>query len=161
MTSADDFVLQLMEEKALVPSEAIAEERERLMAEGATLADIDSLLIDALVEKKYCKYDDISFMLANEFNVPFISLQNLSVDDEVKNLLTQDDARKYQVFPVAITSGQLELAVIDPMDMDVIDNLGHILKMPIDIRIATPSDIKNAIDEGKTTMKFHMLYLGN
>ncbi|MBE6411125.1 MAG: type II/IV secretion system protein [Opitutales bacterium] len=147
MTSADDFVLQLMEEKALVPSEAIAEERERLMAEGATLADIDSLLIDALVEKKYCKYDDISFMLANEFNVPFISLQNLSVDDEVKNLLTQDDARKYQVFPVAITSGQLELAVIDPMDMDVIDNLGHILKMPIDIRIATPSDIKNAIDE--------------
>ncbi|MBQ2721980.1 MAG: hypothetical protein IJF70_03640, partial [Opitutales bacterium] len=60
-----------MEEKALVPSEAIAEERERLMAEGATLADIDSLLIDALVEKKYCKYDDISFMLANEFNVPF------------------------------------------------------------------------------------------
>ena len=147
MTSADDFVLQLMEEKSLVPSDVISQERDRLMAEGANLADIDSLLIDALVEKKYCKYDDVSFMLANEFNVPFISLHNLSVDDEVKNLISQDDARKYQVFPIAITSGQLELAVIDPMNMDAIDNLSHILKMPVDIRIATPADIKNAIDE--------------
>ena len=51
------------------------------------------------------------------------------------------------VFPIAITGGQLELAVIDPMDMDVVDNLGHMLKMPIDIRIATPADIKSAIDE--------------
>jgi len=147
MTSADDFVLQLIEEKSLVPQEAIKQERERLLAEGATLADIDSLVIDALVDKKYCKYDDISFMLANEFNVPFISLQNLTVEDDVKNLISQDDARKYNVFPVAITGGQLELAVIDPMNMDLVDNLGHMLKMPIDIRIATPSDIKNAIDE--------------
>ena len=147
MTSADDFVLQLIEEKSLVPQEAIKQERERLLAEGATLADVDSLVIDALVDKKYCKYDDISFMLANEFNVPFISLQNLTVEDDVKNLISQDDARKYNVFPVAITGGQLELAVTDPMNMDVVDNLGHMLKMPIDIRIATPADIKNAIDE--------------
>ena len=147
MTSADDFVLQLMEEKGLVPAEIISQGREELTAEGATAADIDSRLIDLLVERKYCKYDDISFMLANEFNVPFISLQNLTVDDEVKKLISQDDARKYQVFPVAITGGQLELAVSDPMNMDVIDNFGHILKMPIDIRLATPDDIKRAIDE--------------
>ena len=83
MTSADDFVLQLMEEKALVPAEAISQGREQLLSEGATAADVDSRLVDMLVEKKYCKYDDISFMLANEFNVPFISLQNLSVEDDV------------------------------------------------------------------------------
>lgn len=147
MTSADDFVLQLMEEKGLVSADIISQCREELLSQGTTSADVDSKLIDLLVERKYCKYDDISFMLANEFNVPFISLQNLTVDDDVKNLISQKDARKYNVFPIAITGGQLELAVIDPMDMDVVDNLGHMLKMPIDIRIATPADIKSAIDE--------------
>ncbi len=147
MTSADDFVLQLMEEKSLVAPDVISHERERLLSEGANLAEIDSLIIDALIEKKHCKYDDISFMLANEFNVPFISLHDITVDDDVKNLISQEDARKYNVFPIAVTAGQLELAVIDPMDMDVVDNIGHILKMPIDIRIATPLDIKAAIDD--------------
>ena len=147
MTSADDFVLQLMEEKALVPADIIKQGREQLLSEGATAADVDSRLIDLLVEKKYCKYDDISFMLANEFNIPFISLQNLSVEDDTKKLITQEDARKYNVFPISVASGQLELAVADPMDMDVIDSLGHILKMPIDLRLATPDDIKHAIDE--------------
>lgn len=147
MTSADDFVLQLMEGKGLVSADIISQCREELLSQGTTSADVDSKLIDLLVERKYCKYDDISFMLANEFNVPFISLQNLTVDDDVKNLISKEDARKYNVFPIAITGGQLELAVIDPMDMDVVDNLGHMLKMPIDIRIATPADIKSAIDE--------------
>jgi len=147
VTSADDFVLQLMEEKALVPADIIKQGREQLLSEGATAADVDSRLIDLLVEKKYCKYDDISFMLANEFNIPFISLQNLSVEDDTKKLITQEDARKYNVFPISVASGQLELAVADPMDMDVIDSLGHILKMPIDLRLATPDDIKHAIDE--------------
>ena len=147
MTSADDFVLQLMEEKGLVPADVIANAREELLAKDATTADVDGKIIDLLVERKYCKYDDISFMLANEFNVPFISLQNLTVDDDVKKLVSRENACKYNVFPVAITSGQLELAVIDPMDMDVVDNLSHIIGMPIDIRIATPADIKSAIDE--------------
>ncbi len=147
MTSDDTFVLQLVEEKGLVPADIIKLGREQLVSEGVNAADLDSKLIDLLVEKRYTKYDDITFMLAQEFNIPLISLRNLNIDDEVKTLVKEDIVRKYEVFPIAVNNGQLELAISDPMDMDSVDNLSHILKMPIDLRLAPPAEIKNAIDE--------------
>lgn len=146
MTSADDFVLNLMEEKKLVPTDAIAAAREQAISEGAAGTDADSRAIDLLVEKKYCKFEDISFMLAQEFNIPLISLQDLSIDEEVKNVLKEDIARKYNVFPIGIENGQLEMAISDPMDMDTVDTISHMINMPIDVRLASPDEIKKAID---------------
>ncbi len=147
MTSDDTFVLQLVEEKNLVPADIIKLGREQLVSEGVNAADLDSRLIDLLVEKKYTRYDDITLLLAHEYSIPAVSLHDLSIDDEVKNLVHEDIARQYGVFPIAINNGQLELAIPDPMDMDTVDNLSHLLKMPIDLRLATPIAISNAIDE--------------
>ncbi len=146
MTSADDFVLQLIEEKGLVAHDIIETGRQQLQSEGVSPTELDSKLIDLIVDKRYCKYDDITYILAQEFNVPLISLQDISVEEDVLKLMKQEDVRKYGVFPLAVNNGQLELAVSDPMDMDTVDNLSHMLKMPIDIRLATPSAIKDAID---------------
>ncbi len=146
MTSADDFVLQLIEEKGLVAADILNLGRQQLESEGVSSTEIDSKLIDLIVDKRYCKYDDITYLLAQEFNIPLISLQDVSVDEEVLNLMPKEEVRKYGVFPLAVNNGQLELAVSDPMDMDTVDNLSHILKMPIDLRLATPSAINDAID---------------
>ncbi len=147
MTSDDTFVLQLAEEKGLVPSDIVKLGREQLVSEGANAADVDSKLIDLLVEKGYTKYDDITAMLAEEFNIPLVSLHDLNIDKEIKSLVKPDVVHKYGVFPIAVNNGQLELAVSDPMDMDSVDNLSNMLKMPVDLRLATPAEIKAAIDE--------------
>lgn len=147
MTSADDFVLQIIEEKGLVSADIIEQLRTELTSEGVNAADIDSKIIDALVEKRICKYDDITLKLAQEFNIPLISLQNLHIDEDVKKRLPEDIARKYGVFPVSLNNGQLELAISDPMDMDMVDNLSHMMGMPVDLRLAPPDEIKRAIDE--------------
>lgn len=147
MTSADDFVLQIIEEKGLVSAEIIAAIRDELTAAGVSAADIDSKIIDTLVDKRICKYDDIALRLAQEFNIPFMALHNLHVDEDVKRAVPEDIARKYGVFPIAVENGQMEMAISDPMDMDMIDNLSHLLGMPIDLRLSTPDDIKRAIDD--------------
>ncbi len=147
MTSADDFVLQIIEEKGLVSAEIIAAIRDELTAAGVSAADIDSKIIDTLVDKRICKYDDIALRLAQEFNIPFMALHNLHVDEDVKRAVPEDIARKYGVFPIAVENGQMEMAISDPMDMDMVDNLSHLLGMPIDLRLSTPDDIKRAIDD--------------
>lgn len=147
MTSADDFVLQIIEEKGLVSADIIAAIRDELTAAGVSAADIDSKIIDTLVDKRICKYDDIALRLAQEFNIPFMSLHGLYVDEDVKRAVPEDIARKYGVFPIAVENGQMEMAISDPMDMDVVDNLSHLLGMPIDLRLSTPDDIKRAIDD--------------
>ncbi len=147
MTSADDFVLQIIEEKGLVSAEIIAAIRDELTAAGVSAADIDSKIIDTLVDKRICKYDDIALRLAQEFNIPFMALHDLHVDEDVKRAVPEDIARKYGVFPIAVENGQMEMAISDPMDMDMVDNLSHLLGMPIDLRLSTPDDIKRAIDD--------------
>lgn len=147
MTSADDFVLQLIQDKGLVPPDIIKLGREQLVSEGVPPTDIDSKLIDLIVDKRYCKYEDITYLLSQEFNIPLISLQDIRVDESVLKLLPQDILRKYNVFPISSSGGQLELAISDPMDMDSVDDISHILNMSVDLRIASPEEIKRAIDD--------------
>ena len=136
MTSADDFVLQLIQDKGLVPPDIIKLGREQLVSEGVPPTDIDSKLIDLIVDKRYCKYEDITYLLSQEFNIPLISLQDIRVDESVLKLLPQDILRKYNVFPISSSGGQLELAISDPMDMDSVDDISHILNMSVDLRLA-------------------------
>ena len=76
-----------MQDRALVPADAIKLGREQLVSEGVPASDIDSKLIDLLVEKRYCKFEDITKLLSEEFNIPIVSLQDIRVDDEVLKLL--------------------------------------------------------------------------
>ena len=147
MTSADDFVLQLIQDKGLVPPDIIKLGREQLVSEGVPPTDIDSKLIDLIVDKRYCKYEDITYLLSQEFNIPLFSLQDIRVDECVLKLLPQDILRKYNVFPISSSGGQLELAISDPMDMDSVDDISHILNMSVDLRLASPEEIKRAIDD--------------
>ena len=147
MTSADDFVLQLIQDKGLVPPDIIKLGREQLVSEGVPPTDIDSKLINLIVDKRYCKYEDITYLLSQEFNIPLISLQDIRVDESVLKLLPQDILRKYNVFPISSSGGQLELAISDPMDMDSVDDISHILNMSVDLRLASPEEIKRAIDD--------------
>ncbi len=147
MTSADDFVLQLIEEKGLVGKDVITAERKALEERDVPLSEQDSKIIDALVEKRYCKYEDITKMLSQEFNIPCANLSGLDIPLSVKELLPSDEIRRLNILPIAFNEGQLELAVSDPMNMDLVDNISHILKLPIDLRLATPEEITNAIEE--------------
>ena len=131
----------------MVPPDVVKLGREQLVSEGVSPSDLDSKLIDLLVEKRYCKYEDISYQLSQEFNIPLISLQDIRVDDKVLKLLPQETLRKYNVFPISSSGGQLELAISDPMDMDSVDDISHILNMSVDLRLASPEEIRKAIDD--------------
>ncbi len=147
MTSADDFVLQLIEEKGLVGGEVIAAERKVLEENGVPLSEQDSKIIDVLVDKRYCKYEDITKMLSQEFNIPRIALAGIDIPLSVKEIMPSDEIRRLNVLPIAFNNGQLEIAISDPMNMDLVDNISHLLKLPLDLRLATPEEISNAIEE--------------
>lgn len=51
MTSADDFIIQLLSDKGLVSADVISDARSQLEGEGVGVDVIDSRIIDLLVEK--------------------------------------------------------------------------------------------------------------
>ena len=147
MTSADDFVLQLLHERGIVGEDIIKVAKDQLRSEGVPSSELDSKAIDLLVEKHYCTFDQIYQILSEEFNMPLASsLNEISIADDVKNVVPEDIVRKYNVLPIGITNGQMELVVSDPMDMDTIDTISRIIGMPLDLRLAPPHTITEAIE---------------
>lgn len=147
MTSADDFIVQLISDKGLVAGDIIETAKAQLQSEGVGPADIDSKLIDLLVEKKYIRFEEITRALSVEFGIPLADLQELRIEDEIKQLVPKEEALKYGVFPIAVHDGQLELAISDPLDLSAADDISHLVGLPIDMRLATPEAIQKAIDE--------------
>lgn len=147
MTTADDFIVQLIGDKGLVAKDILDTAKAQLQSDGVGADEFDSKLIDLLVEKQYLRYEDIMRALSVEFNIPMVELTDLRIDDEIKQLIPRDEALKYGVFPIAIHDGQLELAVSDPLNLNAVDDISHLVDLPVDLRLATPEAIKKAIDD--------------
>lgn len=147
MTSADDFIIQLISDKGLVSPETMSDAKAHLEGEGTPSDEMDSRLIDLLVDKKYLRYEDITRALSVEFGIPLVDLQDLRIEEEVKQLINKETASKYGVFPISVHDGQLELAISDPLDLNAADTIGHMSGLTVDMRLATPDAIKRAIDE--------------
>ena len=146
MTSGDDFIIQLIEDKNLVSKDVLNVASAQLKSEGVISGELDSKIIDLLILKKYITSEAIMDLLSKEFNMPLADFSELSLDDEVKNLISKDECKEYKVLPLSVVHGQLEMALSDPFNMEIVDNLSHKLKMPIDARLATAEDILKAVD---------------
>ncbi len=146
MTSADDFVLQLMSERNLIASDIISIAKEQLRSEGVSTSELDSKAIDLLVEKHYCTYDDIYKILSEEYGISLIDLNDFRMSDTAKELVGDEIMRKYNFLPIDISNGQLEAAISDPMDTDTVDTISRMIGMPIDVRLAPAHLIHDAIE---------------
>lgn len=147
MTTADDFIVQLISDKGLVAKDILDTAKAQLQSDGIGVDEFDSKLIDLLVEKHYLRYEDITRALSVEFNIPIVDLTDLRIEDDIKKLIPREEAQKYGVFPIAIHDGQLELAVSDPLNLNAVDDISHLVDLPVDLRLATPEAIKKAIDD--------------
>lgn len=144
MTSADDLVLQLIEDAGLVESEAIATARAQAESEGA--AEVDAKAIDLLVANGYITVQQILEVLGNEFGMDVVDLSDIRVSNEALETLPLDLARRFNAFPLEVDGNEIQIAVSDPIDVDTIDSLGHILKMTVNPRLAPASEIAASID---------------
>ncbi|MBO6103177.1 MAG: Flp pilus assembly complex ATPase component TadA [Opitutales bacterium] len=147
MTSADDFIIQLIQDKKLVSAGALQSAKAELQSAQTPPEELDTKTIDLLVERKYTTYEDIIKALSEEFSMPVIDLSDLRIDDDIKKMIPKEEAEKYGVMPIAVVDGQLIVAISDPLDLNAADDIGHLAGLPVDTRLATPAAIKKAIDE--------------
>lgn len=137
-------MLQLIEGAGLVQPEFIATARTQAEGEGA--ADVDSRAIDLLVANGYVTVPQILDILGKEFSMDVVDLSDIRVSNEALETLPLDLARRFKVFPLEVDGNEIQIAISDPVDVDTIDSLGHILKMTVNPRLAPAADIVACID---------------
>ena len=100
----------------------------------------------ALMEKGLIKEKDYLILLVRELNIPFINLSKYNIEPRLKEVIPEKTARQYKVLPLSELSDTLTVAMSDPLNIFVIDDLKNITGKQIDIVISTNTEIDKALD---------------
>ncbi len=146
MTSADEFVLQLLTDKGLLDEGALESARAKVTEDGyegtEDTAALESLLADRVISQK-----QIAQVLAEEFNMEMVELSDVRVSAQALQIVPFELANRYKVIPLEADDSEVELAVFDPLDMDAIDSISHVIKRSIVCRVAPLEEIEKAIHQ--------------
>jgi type IV pilus assembly protein PilB len=146
VTSADEFVLQLLIDKGIVDSATIDAIRAEVAEEGGDV-NYDTATLERLISDEVLTQLQIAEVLAAEFNMEVVHLANVRVSTEALEVVPFELANRYKVFPLEVDDSELELAVCDPLDMDAIDSISHVVKRSITSRVAPLEEIEKAIHQ--------------
>jgi type IV pilus assembly protein PilB len=120
-------------------------------------ADIDALvytqkdknigLVKALLKQNLISEQDLLVLLMRELHLPSIDLTKYRFDERLKKFIGEKIARQYQVMPLSLLGNTLTVAISDPLNLFVLDDLRHLTGKEVDMVIASESQIARAIDQ--------------
>jgi type IV pilus assembly protein PilB len=118
--------------------------------EGGRLGEI-------LARSGMLKEEQAVAALGKQLNIPYFlqgSELKPAMDQDLASFIPKDFAAKNTVIPLSHTLGSLTVAMFDPLDLILIDNLRKLTGCDINPVIATKSDIGKAIEKfyGKSKM---------
>jgi len=106
---------------------------------------------EVLVKLGMIKENQMVAILAKQLNIPYFSLGTgkltPAIDQGLERLISEEFAFKNLVLPLSRTLRSLTVAISDPLDLILIDNLRRITGCEINPVIATKSDIAKAIQD--------------
>jgi len=144
VNSRDDFVVNLLIEHGLV-DQSVVDEVQGRHDESVDLASAPRSLVDRLVSEKVIESAAITELLAREFQMPMVDLKEVRPDQEALEAVPRDLAEKYHVLPLSVSGNTLQLAISDPLDVQTIDSLSHVLRFSIEPHLASYHEIAEEI----------------
>ncbi len=106
---------------------------------------------EALVSLKVVTEEQLADVLGRQMGIPYRKFEKgeLKQDDDpaTRNSLSLEVIRKELVLPLAKNKSGLTVAMVDPLDLILIDNLKRMTGGPINPVITTRSEIASAIEE--------------
>lgn len=102
---------------------------------------------DILVEKKIVSEEEIVILLSEQLKIPYVDLTFYSVENKVLSLISEQTARKFEVMPLFKIGDTLTVAMVDPLDINIVDQITQAAKCAIEPVFSTRTSIRQAIDK--------------
>ena len=130
--------------KALVDLKHITKEDldSAIMLQKQKGLSLDKILIDkGLILEK-----ELMVLLIKELHIPSINLAKYKIDPGLKAIIPEKIARQYRIIPFSQLGDTITIALSDPLNIFMIDDLKSITGKEIDVIMSAESDILKAID---------------
>ncbi|HOZ08146.1 MAG TPA: ATPase, T2SS/T4P/T4SS family [candidate division Zixibacteria bacterium] len=102
---------------------------------------------EILVSRNALTEDQLVDVVSERLGIPKITLTAMVIDPEVIRRVPVGLARRYTLIPIFEIGATLTLAMADPLNIIAIDEIRYLTGKNIKRAIATPGEIKAAIDE--------------
>ena len=99
----------------------------------------------ALVTLGHISEEEMAQALSRQLGYPYIDLSQFEVYPDVIDLIPVDIAKKHMIMPIHRIRSFLTMAMVDPTDLDVIENVRFRTSLSIQPVIASESGINDAI----------------
>jgi type IV pilus assembly protein PilB len=101
---------------------------------------------ETAISMGYINDDQVAVALAEQLGLPIVGLTDLTIPPEVLSQVTEPMAQIYKVIPVSLRNEILTVAMCDPQNITVLDELRNFLGYEIRAVITTEREVKQALD---------------
>ena len=140
---ADDLsppLLSLIKDQGLIDDlqyeEVLGEYKRTAKPIAQILQDFGVMDLDAILQA-----------ISNQSGAPVITLRERDLTPAVLALIPAKTAHMYQCLPVALQGSTLQVALVDPLSVSRIDELGFLVRKDIQLVIADPALVEKAIEK--------------
>src|SRR5580658_4340452 len=100
------------------------------------------LLGEIVVEMHMCTEDQVTECLAEAYAVPYARVSPRVADPKVISVLPREFLEKHQILPLFLVEGVLTVAVPEPANVFLLEEIGRVSGHPAQVVAATVRDIK-------------------
>ena len=111
----------------------------------AEVIESNEPILSALKSKGVATDDCIQHATAVVINSPYYDLRNIRFDKKSLLVIPQEIAQRSRVVPLNQKDGQLYVAVLDPSNIQRVDYVTTLVKMPVKVVMTSDAGIDNAL----------------
>lgn len=104
-------------------------------------------LAQALIKSNILTEEDLLKFIETKLHIPYVNLDDYTLDERLLGYIAAVDAKKYRVIPLFKIEDVLTVAMCDPMDLFVINNLITSDELKIEPIICSEASISKAINK--------------
>ncbi|MFA5022781.1 MAG: GspE/PulE family protein, partial [Candidatus Paceibacterota bacterium] len=108
---------------------------------------------DLLISKGFLTEDDVRRAKSYVLGIPFVDLKREHIAPDVLALIPEPLARKHNLVAFKKTGDTLEIAMLDPLDLEAIDFIRKGSKLKIIPRLTDTESMKNALVQYQKSLK--------
>jgi len=106
----------------------------------------DTELGELLVEQGIITEQELAKAIGMQLNIPYVDLNTYQIQREALKLVPETMARRYNIIPLSVTKGTLQVAMAEMDNLLTLEALSARTRMRVEPAVAVADDIRRAID---------------
>lgn len=104
-------------------------------------------LVDNLIKLGFAKDDQLANFLSNQYGLPVVNIDDYQIDGELIKIVPKEICVKHTLIPINRAGNSLVIAVADPSNIFVMDDIKFLTGYNVERVLASYSQIKAAIEK--------------